>query len=288
MGSARAEDSAACAERARKFEAEKAELAAPQVSAALFGAADDGCEALVRRLLDYGASVEARDRIGGSALHHAARNGQAQIVRLLVQKGALVNLRNTAGSTPLYVAIERNQAAAAEALVELGADVSVPGRSQVSPLAAAAFNGNAVIVDMLLRHGADPNARDSTGKVPIVYAAARASTPAVDRLLATGIDVNARYANDLTLLMWAAGHASDVPAESGVKLVGALLDKGAAVDATDDRGRTPLMTAAEIGHAEIVDLLLRRGAKPDLKDRDGKIAADLAMSQEIRDRLGRP
>ena len=36
------------------------------------------------------------------------------------------------------------------------------------------------------------------------------------------------------------------------------------------------MMAAELGHGEIVKLLLARGAMADLKDKEGKSAADLA------------
>lgn len=38
-------------------------------------------------------------------------------------------------------------------------------------------------------------------------------------------------------------------------MTGVLLDKGADVDSTDDKGRTPLSWAAEYRHAAIVKLL---------------------------------
>ena len=49
-----------------------------------------------------------------------------------------------------------------------------------------------------------------------------------------------------------------------------LLNKGAAVDARDGRGRTPLWCAAEGGHEAVVRLLLDKSAAVDAKgDRDG-------------------
>ena len=156
------------------------------------------------------------------------------------------------------------------------------GGGGVTPLAAAAFDGDLTLVDLLLLHGADPTLADLGGKVPIVYAAGRGFTPVVSKLLAAGADVNAHYGNKLTVLMWAAGHANDVPVDDGVQLVTVLLDKGAAVEARDDRGRTALMAAAELGHAEIVDLLLKRGADPRDRDAMGKSAADLASTAPIR------
>jgi ankyrin repeat protein len=45
------------------------------------------------------------------------------------------------------------------------------------------------------------------------------------------------------------------------------------------------MTAADAGHAGMIDVLLARGAARDVKDKDGKTAFDLAADNSIRDRL---
>jgi ankyrin repeat protein len=258
--SAQAADSSTCDTLASQFEAKHAELG--------------------------GASTAARDRNGGTALTHAARGGHEPLVRLLVGHGAEINRHNLQGSTPLYIAVEQNRLAAASALLELGADLNLPGRGGVTPLSAAAYNGNLKLVDLLLDRGADTTVRDVSGKTAILYAAARGFGPLVTRLLATGIDVNATYGNNLTVLMWAAGYADDVPVDDGVGVVTLLLDKGAAIEAKDDRGRTALMTAASLGHDEVGAVLLQRGADRTARDRDGKTAADLATSDALRAELG--
>jgi uncharacterized protein len=109
-----------------------------------------------------------------------------------------------------------------------------------------------------------------------VYAAARGFVGIVARLLKAGVDVNARYGNGLTALMWAAGHANDVPDADGVKTTELLLGAGARLNDVDNRGRTALMLAAELGHADVIKLLLARGAAADLRDHEGKTAAELA------------
>jgi ankyrin repeat protein len=155
----------------------------------------------------------------------------------------------------------------------------------VTPIAAAAFKGNDRVVEILLAHGVDPNAVDKTGKAPILYAAALGFTPVVRRLLDAGVDVNARYGNDLTVLMWAAGYAENAGALDAEAVVKLVLDRGGAIDAVDNRGRSALMTAAEFGHAGIVEILLARGANRTLRDKQGKSALDLAADQALRDRL---
>jgi ankyrin repeat protein len=271
-----AADSERCRELSRKFEISKPQITAIEVSLTLFSAADRNCVGLATQLLDQGASVDARDRLGARPLGHAARSGHLEMVDLLIARGAPVNARDLNGATALYQAAERGQTSVVQRLIERGADVSLTGRSGVSPVAAAAYAGRDSIVGILLAHGADGRAPDDTGKPPVVYAAASARLNIVKQLVAAGgIDLNARYANDLTLLMWASGPDENIPGAQAIEVVSYLLDAGVHTDDRDVRGRTALMIAAEGGHAEITDLLLARGADPALKDKAGKRAADL-------------
>jgi ankyrin repeat protein len=281
----RAADSERCQELGRRFAIAKPQITAIEVSLTLFSAVDGNCIALTTELLDYGASVDARDRFGARPLSHAARFGYLQMVDLLLARDAPINARNLAGATALFFAAERGHTLIAQRLIERGADVELVGRGGVSPVAAAAYAGNDVIVEALLAHGADERASDETGKPPIVYAAAGARLDIVKRLLARNIDINARYPNDLTLLMWASGPDEKAPEAQAIKVVSYLLDAGAHIDDRDARGRTALMIAAEGSHAEIANLLLARGADPSLKDKAGNLAADLTILSSLRERL---
>jgi uncharacterized protein len=258
------------------------------VSLALFSAADGNCIGLATELLDYGASVDARDRFGARPLSHAARFGHLEMVDLLLAHGAPIDARNLAGATALYFAAEGGHVLVAQRLMERGADVKFTGRSGISLVAAASYAGSDAIVEALLAHGADERVPDDTGKPPIVYAAAGARLDIVKRLLARNIDINARYPHDLTLLMWASGADEKVPETEAIKVVTYLLDAGAHIDDRDVRGRTALMIAAEGGRAEIALLLLGRGADPSLKDKAGKRAADLTALSSLRERLAAP
>ena len=108
------------------------------------------------------------------------------------------------------------------------------------------------------------------------------------RLLQAGVDPDRRSGADLTALMWAAGHSDSAPASGALATVKLLLAKGAKVDLLDDRGRSALMIAASLGHVEIVRTLLAAGADKGLRDKGGKRAADLAVSDELRQLLSSP
>ena len=87
--------------------------------------------------------------------------------------------------------------------------------------------------------------------------------------------------------MWAAGYADSAGALDAETVAELLLERGAAIEAQDNRGYTALMIAADAGHGGIVDLLLRRGATRDTKGQDGKTARDLATDAPVRERLAR-
>jgi len=66
--------------------------------------------------------------------------------------------------------------------------------------------------------------------------------------------------------------------EGNTDMVKSLLSSpGANVNATDDRGSTPLLEAARYGHEDICRVLIAAGADLKVKDRDGKTALMLAV-----------
>ena len=66
--------------------------------------------------------------------------------------------------------------------------------------------------------------------------------------------------------------------EGNTDMVKSLLSSpGADVNATDERGNTPLLEAARYGHDDICRVLIAAGANVKAKDRDGKTALMLAV-----------
>jgi uncharacterized protein len=274
-----------CRDLEQSYNSVKSNINSIQLNAMLFASAAKDCQALAGRLIAAGASLRARDRTGAMALAHAARGGHAALVRHFLAEGAAIDARDLSGATALYAAAEAERPATVAALLSQGADPNLTGRSDVSPLAAAAFRGNDRIVELLLSRGADPDHVDVTGKAPLIYAAARGFPLVVRRLLDAGVDAKARYGSDLTALMWAAGHEDGVGAASAMAVAELLIERGADINAADNRGRTALMIAAERGNAAVVKTLLRRSADRTLRDKAGKAACDLATADFVRESL---
>jgi len=201
-----------------------------EVNAMLFSAADKGCEPLAKKLLDAGASLEARDGRGFNPLARAAKSGQKEIVALFLDRGAQIDARSLEGGTALYEAAETGRLPIVRELVDRGANISLAGRSGITPLAAAAYMGSEPIVELLIEKGADPKVMDKTEKTAIVYAAGRGFPDIVSLLLDRGVDINARYGNDLTVLMWAAGYSDEAGTQDMEKVIKLLLDRGGRID----------------------------------------------------------
>lgn len=251
----------------------------------LFSAAKHECEPLAKTLLEDGASLEARDALGNMPLAKAAQNGHLGLVKLFLDHKAPVNARNLEASTALFLAAEEERREVAELLLAAGADPNITGRTGISPVGAAAYTGNVQFVRLLLEHGADPKALDVTGKTAMIYAAGRCFKPVVALLAERGVDVNAVGGHNLTPLMWAAGHTDEAGAADVKETIEFLATKGAQLDEKDDRGKTALMIAAELGHATAVEALMKAGADKTLTDKSGRTAAELASDETIRTKL---
>ncbi|CAM9229755.1 unnamed protein product [Ectocarpus sp. 13 AM-2016] len=226
-------------------------------------------------LLDNGASVSATDAEGSTPLHIAARTGKAKIVRSLLLKGAEPDAQDCHDYTPLYIAAMLGHTAAARALLAAGADMNLRewcDGAHRSPLELAASGGHVGVLRAMIHHGVDVNAGDNLFVPALHLAVAFNKVKAVKVLLEAGANIQGHSFSRSTPLHLASFKQPSV--ESAV----ILLDHGADVNAQNDDDKTPLHFAASYagrqGSAELVDLLLRRGADETIVDRNGQQPAD--------------
>lgn len=282
---ARSVDKKICREIAQGYAQIKTGASTVERSRTLFSAASRGCEKLALQVIADGGSLRSRNRSGLMPLSVAAAEGWIALVRLFLDRDAPIDARGVFGSTALFRAAAADRLDVVRELVERGADVHIRGRKANTVISAAAYMGNPEMVSLLLKKGADPLLVDQFGKSAMCYAAGRGFDDVVSVLLDGGVDVNARYGNGLSALMWAAGHSVDAGNNSAIRVIKLVTARGAQIDARDNRGRTALMIAAELGYEEVVDALLGHGADPSLVDNSGKTPHDLATTESLRTRL---
>jgi hypothetical protein len=105
---------------------------------------------LIRRLLERGADVDARNRRGATPLHYAAvgnpqsprwnPEAQAGAVAALIAAGANPNAVDRSGATPLHRAVRTRCAAAVRALLAGGADTSLVTKNGSTPAKLASVS----------------------------------------------------------------------------------------------------------------------------------------------------
>jgi ankyrin repeat protein len=253
------------------------------MSALLYAARDGQLEA-ARELAAGGADinqVSTGDKI--SPMVMAIVNGHLDVAKMLLDRGADPNLSSEAGLTALYTTIDVQWAPHAwfpqpitdqeqvnyldlmKALLDHGANVNARlGKkiwfrsfthdvTWIDPAGATAFWRAAQSTDLaamrlLVEHGADPKIISTAGDTPLMAAA--------------GIG-------------WGANFTTNAPG-SPMPAVKYCVELGNDVNAVDARGYTALHGAAYVGNNEMVNFLVAKGAKVDVRTKVGDTVADMA------------
>jgi ankyrin repeat protein len=250
----------------------------------LLYAARDGQVSPARQLIDAGADVELPDANGIRPLLMAVLNNNLDVARLLLAKGANVDADDFWGRSPLWSAVEYR-------------NLDMNNNDQDSPTDNGVDRAPILeFIKVLLDAGANVNVRtrelppsrrwlyslndvswvDFTGQTPFLRAALSADTATMRLLVERGADPNLPTLAGTTPLMAAAG-VNWVVAQTYTESVKARLDAvalclelGADVNATNSMGLTALLGAANRGSNDIIELLVKRGARLDIKDKEGR------------------
>jgi ankyrin repeat protein len=184
-------------------------------------------------------------------LHVAAESGAGEATRLLLAKGADPNACDELGRTPLLLATEHHHPEVVKLMVKAGAKVDAKDDLSATPLCNAI--GNKACVEILLKGRANVNAESDYRGPPLLVAAYRGHKESVDLLLAAGAKLDFYSACLL-------GRVREV--EQFLKTDPRLVDSPVRYSRYHEQ--TPLALASHAGQAEVLDLLIARGAEADL------------------------
>jgi uncharacterized protein len=213
---------------------------------------------------DFWKAVKTGDRSGVESLLAAdprlatARldGASAVLVATYYHKPGIAEcLRPHVAELDIFEACALGDAERVKALLESdGSLANAVAQDGFGPLGLACFFGHEPVARMLLASGARVDQASSNGMrvMPLHSAAASHSVPIARLLLESGAPVNARQGDG-------------------------------------EGGFTPLMEATLNGQVEMVDLLMRHGSDPSMKDDNGNTAADHARSRghaALAERIG--
>jgi len=253
----------------------------------LLYAARDGRLDAAKILVDAGAKLEMADPNAITPLLMAISDNQIATARFLIEKGAQINVSDWYGRTPLWTAVEVRNMDFDNGSFENGVD-----------------RGPALdLIKLLLDKGADPNVRtkesipirrfmlrttgtlewvDFTGQTPFLRAAYAGDLTVMRVLLDHGADPKIATFGGTTPLMVAAGvnWVVDQTYDEGQKnlldAVKLCFELGMSVNDVNSMGITALMGAANRGSDEIIQWLVSKGARLDVKDKEGRTALNWA------------
>jgi ankyrin repeat protein len=261
----------------------------------IFAAAFNPDARVTEILLGAGAKADDRQEPDGptALMYAAAYNPNPDVISVLLEAGANPNAKawekaesdKTCSSciTPLMCAAAcAKNPGVISTLVKGGARVNDTGNLMLmlrnlsefylkgaKPLLfAAVFNPNPEIIASLLNEGAKiEEQKGSDLGLLLLWAAVRNTPEVIAALVKAGLKVEARDDNGDTPLIFAVCYNND-PLVAKM-----LLQAGAKVDGRNDDGVTALMCASNL---DVISILLKAGANPKLRSKEGKSAFDYA------------
>jgi ankyrin repeat protein len=187
-------------------------------------------------------------------VHAASAKGSVDEIRRLVQAGADVDARDGNGRTPLHVAAFQGHGAAARELIANGADPALLDNQRYDAVTIAAVRDDVPTLQALLAAGASAKQITSVYEGTALIAAAHLGHDGIVReLIRAGAPLD--HVNNLG---WTALIEAVILGDGGsrhTETVRALVEAGADPKIPDRNGMTPLQHAEARGYDSIASIL---------------------------------
>lgn len=233
--------------------------------------------AVIKLLVEHGAAVDIKNKMGLTPFYYAASSGKKEIINYLLANGANkkdLELKNPWGRTPLCaVSRDGGNAETIKTLIELGADINTKDNSGWSPIQLAAWRPYEDIVNILLEAGADLEIGKDEGKRLFSNAVAFGLENLFENMISLGFPIDINNSDTKPLILSAAGGGSK-------RITEFLINKGLDVNYRNIYGWAPIHRAAEQGHKEIISLLIQNGAGINIRNMLGQSAYNIAVERE--------
>lgn len=120
----------------------------------------------VRKLIDLGAEVNAKDASGAPALICAIAEEHSDIALFLIRNHARLDCQDKKGNAPLHWAVSSKMDDVIEKLIQAKAPINQQNKENYSPLHFSAANGMYWVSMLLLDAGANSRLRTIHGDTP--------------------------------------------------------------------------------------------------------------------------
>ena len=214
-------------------------------------------------------------------MHYAAQYGFIDIVENLLQKGISANLKVTKRYTPLMSAARNGQLETVKLLLKSGAKVNLKSKEKRTALMYASENGYSDVVQTLIDAGADIHAQTRFDNMTaLLYAAKNGNQETLKTLFNAGAVITENtdvYTGNMSPLMLVCNHFKTYHTQNCVDRAKVLIEAGDDINRQNNKGKTPLIYAAQSDYVQMVDFFVKAGANPYITDEDNMSALSYAI-----------